>query len=901
MGMNSFTTCFASALGVALVAMLAASGPTEWLGLGSTTGVCEIDATEGVPDNFAERYYAAGKPVLLRKHRANRVSCMEESMCALRSFQINFAEFQEHGLAVEGSVTVVQPKSLPPAIRTPAPFFDGPGVWAAIHADAPQLLVGVGYKPDGPWRAERDKWVEVPRGRYDWLLYPPQTIPPGGFGGGEGAASWEAAVGSTLEAARRPLRVQQKAGEVLYVPEGWHHAVVAAAAGSELDPQPSVALEQRASAARLEDGVVGHLHAAALEAEAAAANGAPLDGAIDRLRLAAGSAPLVAAPLIEAAKLHAKRGEEASASVLLERAIELAPRAPPLRRWASSLRASLRARAQLPPLTAADVDDEELERGWLGDEEMQALAEADGDDSDADADGDGAADAAEAAEAPSRAGAESAAAEAELGDLASKLARAALFGLATRASAQRHALVGARELNVRLADARAAFDAASVRLLGARLDAHAVGLARTFFADNTSMPDCGTTCVPPTPLVYNGAVHGVATADVSRFMLCCVRTQRVVADAVARLGAEVNAQNDVGYAPIHFAALRDSPWLINELASHGAVVNATTRLGSTALHAAAWRNATAAIKAILAHPDGEAMKDQHDNGGRTAAFIACSMGHAAAAVALGDTRKSCAVPVRLDDVPRDKTDGVIDLRANLDATEFVRDYLSVGRPVVLRGALTTHTWSTARWAPDQMLKRQPSLPLQVAHVIDAPLLGEPHRKDMPLKEYVSTLMRAAAHEAADGLRSDRALGTAAVSAVEGVAAGLVLPSGDHVMDANKTGIDIFGPLRLAIGPRGAGEAMAPRRASVFVQLYGSATYLLLPPAAAAYSTLHPADATAEVPWAWPAEVLFSADTDAGDVLFVPDGWSASNMFNVEAVTLAAEVETGVGEFSVALK
>ena len=212
MGMNSFTTCFASALGVALVAMLAASGPTEWLGLGSTTGVCEIDATEGVPDNFAERYYAAGKPVLLRKHRANRVSCMEESMCALRSFQINFAEFQEHGLAVEGSVTVVAPKSLPPAIRTPAPFFDGPGVWAAIHADAPQLLVGVGYKPDGPWRAERDKWVEVLRGRYDWLLYPPQTIPPGGFGGGEGAASWEAAVGSTLEAARRPLRVQQKAG-----------------------------------------------------------------------------------------------------------------------------------------------------------------------------------------------------------------------------------------------------------------------------------------------------------------------------------------------------------------------------------------------------------------------------------------------------------------------------------------------------------------------------------------------------------------------------------------------------------------------------------------------------------------------------------------------------------------
>ena len=54
----------------------------------------------------------------------------------------------------------------------------------------------------------------------------------------------------------------------------------------------------------------------------------------------------MAAPLIEAAKLHAKRGEEASASVLLERAIELAPRAaaPPVGEFAPRV---LRARAQL--------------------------------------------------------------------------------------------------------------------------------------------------------------------------------------------------------------------------------------------------------------------------------------------------------------------------------------------------------------------------------------------------------------------------------------------------------------------------------------------------------------------------------------------------------------------------
>ena len=81
---------------------------------------------------------------------------------------------------------------------------------------------------------------------------------------------------------------------------------------------------------------------------------------------------------------------------------------------------------------------------------------------------------------------------------------------------------------------------------------------------------------------------------------------------------------------------------------------------------------------------------------------------------------------------------------------------------------------------------------------------------------------------------------------------------------------------------------------------GAKTWLLQAPSDATHSRMHPADATAEVPWAWPAEALFSADTDAGDVLFVPDGWSVSNMFNAESVALAVEVETGAGEFSVAL-
>ena len=118
------------------------------------------------------------------------------------------------------------------------------------------------------------------------------------------------------------------------------------------------------------------------------------------------------------------------------------------------------------------------------------------------------------------------------------------------------------------------------------------------------------------------------------------------------------------------------------------------------------------------------------------------------------------------------------------------------------------------------------------------------------------------------------------------------------MDANKTGIDTWAA-HLAIDRAARGGDGAAARVGL-----RPALRLGDVPAAAAGGrvlTLHPADATAEVPWAWPAEALFSADTDAGDVLFVPDGWSVSNMFNVEAVTLAAEVETGVGEFSVALK
>eukprot|EP00747_Dinoflagellata_sp_TGD_P170962 gnl/TRDRNA2_/TRDRNA2_203822_c0_seq1.p1 gnl/TRDRNA2_/TRDRNA2_203822_c0~~gnl/TRDRNA2_/TRDRNA2_203822_c0_seq1.p1 ORF type:complete len:563 (-),score=89.94 gnl/TRDRNA2_/TRDRNA2_203822_c0_seq1:75-1763(-) len=59
-----------------------------------------------------------------------------------------------------------------------------------------------------------------------WLLYPPQANPPGGVHGSWPIFDWLRNVYPDLKESQKPLECIQKPGDVLYIPEGWYHAVV---------------------------------------------------------------------------------------------------------------------------------------------------------------------------------------------------------------------------------------------------------------------------------------------------------------------------------------------------------------------------------------------------------------------------------------------------------------------------------------------------------------------------------------------------------------------------------------------------------------------------------------------------------------------------------------------------
>lgn len=63
-------------------------------------------------------------------------------------------------------------------------------------------------------------------GRKRWLLYPPTTFPPVDYPTFLSVGEWLADIYPTLSKDERPIEFEQRAGEALYIPEGWYHSAV---------------------------------------------------------------------------------------------------------------------------------------------------------------------------------------------------------------------------------------------------------------------------------------------------------------------------------------------------------------------------------------------------------------------------------------------------------------------------------------------------------------------------------------------------------------------------------------------------------------------------------------------------------------------------------------------------
>ena len=235
-------------------------------------------------------------------------------------------------------------------------------------------------------------------------------------------------------------------------------------------------------------------------------------------------------------------------------------------------------------------------------------------------------------------------------------------------------------------------------------------------------------------------------------------------------------------------------------------------------------------------------------------------------------------------------------QSELSAFELVRDYMAVGKPVLIKGMLSGSepamgAWfSGVRWTRESLLRAHGSTRVQVGDIPHAASFGLPS-ETMSLGDFYNRVL-----DERTGSGRSIASQSFGLDDPTSLAHGFNLPK-TSVLDPAFTALH---PKRvlLTLGPRGAGTPMRYGRAAVDLLMRGKRTWLLQAPSDATYSARHPADLTATAPWPWPKEQLYSCDQEAGDVIYVPDGWSKASLLEEEALSFMIEAETGANEFSI---
>lgn len=100
--------------------------------------------------------------------------------------------------------------------------------------DAYNMIWLIGPPRSGTaFHSHTEAWTALAHGRKRWLFYPPNQSPPAGGSGPDtypafAITDWWDRIRPHLNgpASNRPIECVQEPGDLMYVPEGWHHAVI---------------------------------------------------------------------------------------------------------------------------------------------------------------------------------------------------------------------------------------------------------------------------------------------------------------------------------------------------------------------------------------------------------------------------------------------------------------------------------------------------------------------------------------------------------------------------------------------------------------------------------------------------------------------------------------------------
>lgn len=109
--------------------------------------------------------------------------------------------------------------------------------------DAP-IIFSVGKNSSGlSFHMHRHSYNELFYGEKLWFVYNPGKIPPIGFNPWNLQLHWIDNVYHYLEEEAKPVTFVQRAGDIVYIPEGWYHATVSIGSTISMTRQPLLARE----------------------------------------------------------------------------------------------------------------------------------------------------------------------------------------------------------------------------------------------------------------------------------------------------------------------------------------------------------------------------------------------------------------------------------------------------------------------------------------------------------------------------------------------------------------------------------------------------------------------------------------------------------------------------------
>lgn len=406
----------------------------------------------------------------------------------------------------------------------------------------------------------------------------------------------------------------------------------------------------------------------------------------------------------------------------------------------------------------------------------------------------------------------------------------------------------------------------------------------------------------------------VRQSDLRKTFIQCIRVQNVMNQLVED-GAAVYAENIFGWTPLLHSAALGSPDVVKLLLKHHADVQARTVLAHTSLHVAALRGSYNVVEPLVQAGLKPSEKDYFN---RTALEVACL--HRWSADGMAKVLHSrlphlCPSPVLYSPAPKLSPQGGwlssgvplpveltkescdFDVMTESDIDQFVFDYISLQRPVLVRNATNSNLLKKVyqTWQRNKFVQEFGKLTFTEVEIPYAESFGYSSSTKTTIKAFMSKLKKYHSETKEQGNIDHVHNPTYIFETVNPQSSLLANFHPPDILDPTLTHISTM-KTQFYLGPPLSGAPVHFHRSAWNVLIYGHKRWFVYPPDRAFYSKQHI--------WEWWKEV-YKNRPDAlecvqhpGDMVFVPDMWGHGVINLRESIGVASEFVYGASEFSI---